>query len=61
MQKGKRRLEQLTFKMIAVGPNGNLYGLTNKGKVFTWHQSKRYWVPMGMGTPKPILNVEDTK
>jgi hypothetical protein len=47
--------------MIAVGPNGNLYGLTNKGKVFAWHQGKRYWVPMGMGTPKPILNVEDTK
>ena len=61
MPKGTRRLEQLTFKMIAGGPNGNLYGLTNQGKVFAWHQGKRYWVPMGMGTPKPILKVEDPK
>jgi hypothetical protein len=61
MQKGKRRLEQLTFKMIAAGAQDGLYGLTDEGKVFAWNQSKRYWVPMGMATPLPTLNVEDAK
>lgn len=61
MQKGTRRLEQLTFRMIAAGPNRELYGLTNRGKVFVWNQGKRYWVPMGMATPTPTAYEEGTK
>jgi hypothetical protein len=60
MPKKKQEMEQLKFKMIAVGDpvprgvgiHGNVYGLTEAGGVFVFDWKMDHWVPLPMMTPK---------
>jgi hypothetical protein len=53
-QQKTQRLMELTFKQIATATRGKeveLYGLTEKGKVFLLVKNRGYWTPCPMGTP----------